>query len=394
MAKFELTDLGMFTRLWSDSDMKYLQTFIDNSALLRTNYNFVYQNFKVNPNIVPHGAAGDLSFTVRQKINEPDGMADIKNALGKNIAIDQKGSQVYSGTLTNFGRALNPITVLDLEQKEKVMAQFGSDSPLVMDYIENIQILKNYADSRLSNMAGQIMSTGKIKAYNDSTNGIIMYPLDAQVPSANKVTAGTKVWSASDCNILDQMSKIETNYRNRTGDLQPMKWQIPLYMWRNVFLTNSKLKEDIIAWRKLNDMTTTDGKTVMEDWVTTFINNIGITSPIEVITEAEVEVGQAPNARKDVQGWANTVAVLRPVGFAGDILHGEILKAKLSSKYSNSVVQKMVAYMNGGIYALINSIKYDDDGYPVLHTDMEGCAVPVLTETPAHVIVDTGTADS
>ena len=50
--------------------------------------------------------------------------------------------------------------------------------------------------------------------------------------------------------------------------------------------------------------------------------------------------------------------------------------------------------MNGGIYALINSIKYDDDGYPVLHTDMEGCAVPVLTETPAHVIVDTATADS
>ena len=394
MAKFELTDLGMFTKLWSDADMKYLQTFIDNSAMLKTNYNFVYQNFKVNPNIVPIGADGDMSFTVRQKINEPDGMADIKGALAKNIAIDQKGSSVYSGTLTNFGRALNPITVLDLEQKEKVMAQFGSDSPLVMDYIENIQILKNYADSRLSNMAGQIMSTGKIKAYNDSTNGIIMYPLDAQVPSANKVTAGTKVWSASDCNILDQMSKIETNYRNSTGDLQPMKWQIPLYMWRNVFLTNSKLKEDIIAWRKLNDMTTTDGKTVMEEWVVSFINNIGLTSPIEVITEGGVEVGEAPNARKDVKGWANTVAVLRPVGFAGDILHGEILKAKLSSKYASGTVQKMVAYINGGIYALINSIKYDDDGYPVLHTDMEGCAVPVLTETPAHVIVDTATADA
>lgn len=394
MAKFELTDLGMFTKLWSDADMKYLQTFIDNSAMLKTNYNFVYQNFKVSPNIVPIGADGDMSFTVRQKINEPDGMADIKGALAKNIAIDQKGSSVYSGTLTNFGRALNPITVLDLEQKEKVMAQFGSDSPLVMDYIENIQILKNYADSRLSNMAGQIMSTGKIKAYNDSTNGIIMYPLDAQIPTANFVTAGTKIWSASDCNILDQMSKIETDYRNITGDSQPMKWQIPLYMWRNTFLTNPKLKEDIIAWRKLNDMTTTDGKTVMEEWVVSFINSIGLTSPIEVITEGGVEVGEAPNARKDVKGWANTIAVLRPVGFAGDILHGEILKAKLSSKYASGTVQKMVAYINGGIYALINSIKYDDDGYPVLHTDMEGCAVPVLTETPAHVIVDTATADA
>lgn len=392
MAKFELTDLGLLDKLWNSADKRYLQTFIDNSALLRTNFNFCYQNFGIDSNVVPISADGEMSFTVHTKANEPDGMAEYKTPLAKNTGIDQKGSAVYSGSLPNFGKALNPMTVLDRESKAKVVAQFGADSPLVLDYVENVQTLKNYVDARYSNMAAQIISTGKIVGKNDSTNGAPMYMLDALIPAENKVKAGAKVWSASDCNILDQMSKIETDYRNRTGDVQPMKWQIPLYMWRNVFLTNSQLKTDIINWRKLNDMTVSSGNTVMEDWVINFINTIGITSPIEVITEGEVEVGVT--YRKDVQGWANTIAVFRPVGMAGSVLHGEILKARLSQTYGTSAVQKMVAYLNGGIAAIINSTKYDEDGFPVYHTDIEACGAPVLTETPAHVIVDTATANS
>lgn len=71
-------------------------------------------------------------------------------------------------------------------------------------------------------------------------------------------------------------------------------------------------------------------------------------------------------------------------------MHGEILKAKVFGSYQSKSVQRQIAYMNSGIYALINFIIFEDaNGMFVFKTDMEVICAPVLTEVPAHVVVDT-----
>ncbi|MGL5731721.1 MAG: hypothetical protein ACRCX5_11460, partial [Bacteroidales bacterium] len=359
MANYGNFDLGNLDKMWG-SDKRFLQSFIDSSALLQTNYRFCFENFAIDGRTIPVDKNGVGSFTVETKALEPDGMAEFKAAMAKNTGIDQIGSAGYSGSIVNFGKALNPVTITDREELARKIEIFGSEKQIVKDYIESLQTIKNYMDARLSNMAGQLISTGKILGRNKDGNGL-MYHQDALVPSANRVNGGTKAWTEPTCNLLDQMQDIEKAYRDRTGDGQSLKWQIPLNMWRNIFLKNEGILTKVKEYRTIRELPTSSGGTILEDWIKEYINALGITSPIEIVKEGEVEIGL--DTRKAVKGWDDKIAVLRPVGEAGLIIHGEILKATLSQKYASRTVARNVAYMERGLYALINS-EYDIDGYP------------------------------
>lgn len=387
MGKYGNFNLGIFDKLWSEG--KFIQSFVDKSAMLKTNYRFAFENFEIERQVRPVDKDGVASFTIESRALTPDGMADFKGALAHNTGIDKEGSMAYSGSIGTFGKALNPVTVMDREEMAKTIAMFGNESRLVLDYIEDLQTLKNYMDSRLSNMAGQLISTGKIIGRNGEDMAIL-YNQDAKIPTANKVNAGAKAWTDPTADILDYMHNIESAYRDRTGDEQPLKWQIPLSMWRNVFLTNTAIKAKIVEYRTLKEQPTSSGGTVLEEWYVEYINNLGLTSPIEIVKEGECQVGL--DTRTDVNGWDVKYAVLRPRGYAGLIVHGDILKAVLAKKYTSKTIERTVAYLEGGIYALINSVK-DTDGYPEFHTDMEACAVPALTCAPYITIVDSSTAD-
>lgn len=386
MAKFGTINLGSYDDFFLSSDARFLQRYVNTENLINVNYKFAYENFAVDPTILDTNADGVTPFVVTNKVAQADGMADFKAPMAQNTGIDLAGSTAYTGSIGNFGKGLNPVTVADREKQAKIIAQFGSESPLVKDYIEQVQMLQNHLDSTLSWMAGKMLTEGKILADDG------FYSIDAKLPTANKVTAGKKAWTEASADILDYMNKIETNYRERTGDLQPMKWQIPLYMWRNSFLTNAGIKAKINALRTARELPLSNGGTVLEDWVIQYIQELGLTSPIEIVKEGEVKVGL--DTRTDVKGWDNKYAVLRPIGYAGLIMHGEILKAKVFSSYQSKSVQRQIAYMNSGIYALINSVFEDANGMPVFKTDMEAACAPVLTEVPAHVVVDTSTADA
>lgn len=385
MAKYGTINLGSYDDFFLSSDAKYLQKYINTEGLINVNYKFAYENFSIDPDVLATDADGVTAFKVSNKIQEADGMADFKAPMAKNTGIDQNGSAGYTGSIGNIGKGLNPVTITDREKKAKIMEQFGNESPLVLDYVENVQTLTNYLDSRLSWMSGKMLTLGQIL----SEDGF--YAIDARIPAANKVKAGAKAWTDEDADILAYMNEIETKYRERTNDLQPMKWQIPLYMWRNTFLTNKGIKAKINELRTARELPTASGGMVIEEWVLNYIQELGLTSPIEIVKEGEVKVGL--DTRTDVKGWDNKYAVLRPVGYAGRILHGEILKAKVFGSYASKTVQRQIAYMNGGVYALINSVFEDANGMPVFKTDMEAACAPVLTEVPSHVVVDTSEAN-
>ncbi len=391
--------LEEFLEIWDSTDGQYLQKFIDNANMLKHNYTFGYENFTPRLTVAEVDGDGVATFQVQVETPNPDTMAHYKAALGRNIGYDYQGLSGYTGSITTMGRALNPVGIAEMEQWEKIEKQLGGAVAVVANWMPKLQQIVNAMDSRFSNQAAQLLSTGIISGKN-TDNGIELYRQDALVAAENKVKGGAKAWTAADANLLDQMRTIEYNYRLRTDDEQPLKWQIPLAMWRNVFLENAQLKADIIAYRKLKELPTTSGGTVLEDWVVSFINSIGLTSPIEIVKEGEIQQDPVNNSfydtRKDVKGWADSIAILRPVGMAGEIVKGEILKAKWmgNSKYQGGGnVKNAVAYMRNGMYAVITSKVYDDYGFPTLHTDIEGCFAPALTCAPFMTIVDTSQAD-
>ena len=397
--KTDTIKLDAFLEIWNSTDGQYLQKFIDNAKMLKHNYTFGYENFTPRLQVAEVDGDGLATFAVQVETPSPDTMAHYKAALGRNIGFDYKGLNGYTGSITTMGRALNPITNADVEAWEKIEKQLGGATDIVKNWMPKLQQLINAMDSRLSNQAAQLLTTGVIVGKN-TDSGLELYRQDALVASENKVKGGAKAWTDDNANLLDQMRKIESDYRDRTGDEQPLKWQIPLHMWRNVFMTNPKLKEDIKTYRTMMELPTTSGGTILEEWAVSYINAVGLTSPIEVVKEGEVQ--QDPinkgfnDTRKDVKGWDNKYAILRPTGYAGEIIKGEILKAKwmTNPKYQGGTnVKNAVAYMQSGLYAVITSTSFDDYGFPTKHTDIEGCFAPALTCAPFLTIVDTSQAD-
>ena len=393
MAKYGIFDLGAlknFDKLWSPADINFLQSYIDNAAMLKVNYRFWAENFEIESQIRPTNSQGVVSFTIETKTHQPDGFADYKAPLAHNTPIEYEGLAGYSGSFSTFGKALPDITIEDRERMAKELAMFRKEDPFLDKWVDDIQRLQNHMDSLLSYNAATLLTTGKVVGRNAAGKAIMDYQ-DARIPSSNFVKGGTTAWTDASADLLVLMQKIETEYREKTGDEQPLKWQIPLAMCRNVFLTNAKLKEDVIAYRKNIELPYSSNGVVLEDWIVSYINVLGVVSPIEIVKEGEQRVDG--DIRTDVKGWDNKYAVLRPRGYAGLILHGEILKASFASKYQSNSVQRNVAYLNNNLYALINSV-IDIDGYPVLRTEIEGCAAPVLTCAPFITIVDTSQANA
>ena len=390
MAKFGELNIGVYDKLWSNNDKKYLQKFIDDTAMLNVNYTFAYQHF-VNASMPTETQpSGEALFRVFAKKNVADEMADFRAPLSDNTAMDKTGFTDYMGTIPDIGKGFYE-KAAERYQKEKLFEQFGNDATLVNNYIDDLQKLRNTVDSRLSWMAASLMSTGQIIGVN-TEGGDVWYKHKAEIPASNFVKAGgDNVWSDPNCDLVKQMRQIEQDYRESTGDEQPMKWNITLNMWRNIFMKNAQLKADIINYRKLNIEAYSINGTLAEDWVNEYLNALGLLSPIEIVKEGEVEVEKGLDNRRSVKGWADNIAVFRPRGNAGEFEYTSNLDMLFAQKYQSPSVVKTTASLSGGLMGLILST-VDNAGYPEWHTDLFCSATPALTEFPYHVIVNTATA--
>ena len=224
MAKFGNMNLGMYDKLWSATDKKYLQVFIDNAALLQTKYRFAYKHFVKAGMPCPTNPTGEAVFRVAAKTTRPDEMADFRAPLSDTTQMDRAGFTDYMGSIPEIGKGFYE-KAAERYQKEQMFAQFGNDQAtqtLLKQYIVDLQSLKNTVDSRLSNMAAQLMSTGQIIGVNES-NGVEWYKQVCPIPVENFVKAKNKVWTAADCDLIQELHDIEEDFRFRTGYEGAMK---------------------------------------------------------------------------------------------------------------------------------------------------------------------------
>lgn len=380
MAKFDFNNSN-YAAFWQDGNI--LKTYIDETPYLRTNFGFWATQFAVDPMATPTDDKGLASFAIQSVKREPSPMADMRAPLARGKALDWEGLHVYNASIPHFIAPSIHEQAFERAAKARVFEQFGNDAEIIKQWTSRVQGQMDSLNQTLSNMAGQVLSTGKINYnFGRAIKGMVY---DANLPKENIIKAGTKVWSDADCALLDQMAEIEEKFRTENGfENIPMKWQIPYKMFHDVFLKNKQVKQFIKDYRTNNDLATTDGFVITEELFRTVMALYPQISPIEVIVEKQKDYSGSVN------GWRADSAVLRPTGYAGVIKHTEAIDRFMYENFGSSNISKTFTKTNG-VFTLINTSLNNGD-FREWHTDMIMDAVPALDEVPYHLIVDTKTA--
>lgn len=378
MAKFDFNNSN-YALFWQYGDI--LKTYIDETPYLHTNFGFWQTQFSVDPAITPTDDKGLASFTMQSVKRELAPMADMRAPLGKGKSMDAEGIAVYSASIPHFIAPSIHEQAFERAHKVKVFEQFGNDAELIKQWTLSVQKQSDSLNQTLSNMAAQLLSTGKINyQYGRMIQGALY---DAKIPKENIVKGGDKVWSEADCPLLDQMAQIEYDFRTNNGfENVPMKWQIPYKMFYENILKNTQVKQLVKDYRTNNDLATTDGYLVTED-----IFRQVVTSQYPQISTIEIIEEKQKDYTGMVSGWKEGIAVLRPTGYAGVIKHTDSLDKFMYENFGSTNIQKTFTTINS-IFTLINA-SLNNGEYKEWHTDMIMDAVPALDEVPYHLIVDT-----
>lgn len=386
--KFELS---AYKSLWEDK--KVLTTLLQNPDIIKSNYTFWREHFAVDPNITETNDEGEAVFTSRMRRLDTGGLMDMRAPLGDSTPEDAKGMEAYQGTIQEFISKGYVETAETRDYKRRLFAEIG-DVALVKRFAENVlQPRIDSANQTLSHMAAQLISTSKI--IYDKGVGMKGSILKAAVPAENFKTAGAKIWTASDCQLLDQMRKIEEDFRNDTGLDIAMQWLITRQMFNNVFLKN----EQVIQWIK--DMYLVDsgqvgvgttnltGLVVNEENFNKYITKVQGLSPIKIVDEKQHDY-----VKGTVNGWKDGIAVFAPAGLLGLVRRTNIADTRLfTSEYTNPNIQFTFASALDGCAFVRNSV-VPNGMLKEWHSDLVLAATPTLDEFLYHYIIDTTKADS
>lgn len=391
MSRFDFNNSRYAAFFKSGTGQQILRDYIDNSGMINVNYNWYKGQFAVNPNVTPTDDDGAATFKIEASANKPAGMLDMRAPLGKSHPYNKEGFQFYTATIPDFTSDAIYETAMEREAKERYFAQFGNDARIIRAWTKKVQDLIDAKDQTFNYMSAQLQSTGKI--IYDKGRGIKGLQQQAPIPKENFVKAGAKVWTAPDAKILTYMVQIEDEFRQRTGFTGAMKWLIPKAMYRKVFLQNAEVKEWVNYIRNLNTNSPQAAPEIGVITRTLFESAVaeydGL-SPIEIVEEEEKNKDWKGDTT--IHGWSENIAVLRPVGDAGLIMHTDILDQKLSDKFGNAYISQNFVPVDG--FSMIHTATMANGEYQSWMTRLVVSGIPALNEFPEHIIVDTATANS
>lgn len=385
----------------------FLQTLIDNTIEIDSNSFFWQEHFTVEGNEYDIDL-GDLkknpAWTVRQKVNRTVPMADAMAPLSETAQLDNEGWTEKTGSIYQYGKGLFETSMSKMELQARLRELNASDQNLVTGFVRGVADLVKTHNYRLSYMAAQVLSTGGgyTNANSKGFSGVNTIQ-DAYIPAANNKNAGTKAWSAVDCDIPEQMAKIEADFKdaNRLAEDFPMEWDIPYNVVTTVLLKNAAFKSEVNRYIRLyapdkvivvtSGGTSTDVDTItMEQLMAYSRSPISKVAPIRVVKQSSTV--QDITTITTVSGWASGKVVLRPLGMAGVIVHAKTADVQLmQSGEVNNGIQFSLAKIQNFLY-VINKVT-PNGMLKSYHTDVIGRYAPVLTESMYHVVVDITTPD-
>lgn len=399
------------------TNVGFLQALIDNAIEIEENAFFWQEHFRVEGNEYQIDLA-DLkknpAWTVRQIIRRSVPMADAMAPLSETMQLDAEGGEEKTGSIYQYGKGLFE-TSMSKEELKARLRELGSDQNLITGFVRGVADLVKTHNLRVSNMAAMTLSRGG--EYGNTINlGTVAAPKTTQgasgvvanqsayIPLANYKTAGTKVWTAADCDIPEQMMKIEYDFKeaNYIPDSTPFEWNVSWDMMVNVLIKNAAFIKEVNRYLALgapdkviivqNGTSTTDVGSITVDQLVAYSNwELAKISPIRIVREQQTVQGMT--TYHTVKGWKEGVAVLRPRGYAGVLVHAQVPDVELMR---SGEVNKTIDFSLAKIQGFLNVInKVTPNGMlKSYHTDVIGRYATVLNESQYHVCVDTTTADA
>lgn len=376
-----------YNKIWDSAEGRQIVTQILNTPeLINANHMFWAEKFRVDPQITPTNADGEALFISRMRQMESGVLMDMRAPLGDSVPEDKKGIAYYSGIITEFISTGFVEKATERDYKEKLFEQFG-DASLVAQYATDVlQTRLDSANQTLSHMAAQLLSTGKI-IYKAGV-GIQGNVLKAEIPAANFLKAGAKVWTDTTARLLDQIVKIVDDVNDATGlDIQ---WQLEVTkdQFKNCFLKNEQVIEWVRYMNIINNQPLPERLVITRDMAMPALAAFEGLPPIVIVEEKQKDADSTI-----VHGWKDGNAVLRPVGFAGLVRRTTIKDTDLFAKYGNSVNSYSFTQALNGLATVRNSVIVNGN-FKEWHTDVVLAGVPSLDQFLYHYIIDTTTANS
>lgn len=402
------------------ANVGFLQTLIDNTIEIEANSFFWQEHFVVEGNEYKIDMADrkkNPAWTVRQKVNRIVPMADAMAPLSETAQLDTEGWEEKTGSIYQYGKGLFETSMSKLELQARLREFNPADQNLITGFVKGVADLVKTHNFRASYMAAQTLSYGgaysntNAIAFKGTTGSItstmgfsgVSTTQQSYIPIENFKTAGAKVWSASDCDIPSQMQKIEHDFKvakNLPEDFS-MEWDIPYSIVTSILINNSYFKAEVNRWIRLyapdKVIVVTSGSSSIDTNVITWEqlvaysrSTISKIAPIRVVKQSSKV--QDFTSVTDVSGWKANTAVLRPLGYAGVMVHAETSDVELMrSGEVNSTIQFSLAKVQNFLY-VINKV-VPNGMLKSYHTDVIGRYATVLNESLYHVVVDIATAD-
>ena len=396
----------------------FLQTLIDSTIEIEENAFFWQEHFRVEGNeydIDRNDLKKNPAWTVKQGIKRTVPMADAMAPLSETMQLEAEGMEEKTGSIYQYGKGLFETSMSKLELQAR-LRELGADENLVVGFIRGVADLVKTHNLRVSHMAAMTLSRGgqygntinvtNVAGGTTTTQGFsgVVANQSAYIPLTNYKNAGTKVWTAADCDIPEQMRKIEADFKeaNYIPDGTPFEWDIPWNIVVNVLLKNAAFIKEVNRYIALyapdkvivvtNGGSSTKVDTITYEQLVLYSRSpISKISPIRIVREQQVV--QGITTYTTVKGWAPGVAVLRPLGYAGVLVHAKVADVELMK---SGEVNKGIDFSLAKVQGFLNVInKVTPNGMlKSYHTDVIGRYATVLDESPYHVVVDTTTADS
>ena len=395
----------------------FLQTLIDSTIEIEENAFFWQEHFRVEGNeydIDRNDLKKNPAWTVKQGIRRTVPMADAMAPLSETMQLEAEGTEEKTGSIYQYGKGLFETSMSKLELQAR-LRELGADENLVVGFVRGVADLVKTHNLRVSHMAAMTLSRGgqygntinvtNVAGGTTTTQGFsgVVANQSAYIPLTNYKKAGTKVWTAADCDIPEQMRKIEDDFKeaNYIPDGTPFEWDIPWNIVVNVLLKNAAFIKEVNRYIALyapdkvivvtNGSSSTKVDTITYEQLVLYSRSpISKISPIRIVREQQVV--QGITTYTTVKGWAPGVAVLRPLGYAGVLVHAKVADVELMK---SGEVNKGIDFSLAKVQGFLNVInKVTPNGMlKSYHTDVIGRYATVLDESPYHVVVDTTTAD-
>ena len=419
--KFQFTPDEAIEKLYQRGFMDganagFLQTLIDSTIEIEENAFFWQEHFRVEGNeydIDRNDLKKNPAWTVKQGIRRTVPMADAMAPLSETMQLEAEGMEEKTGSIYQYGKGLFETSMSKLELQAR-LRELGADENLVVGFVRGVADLVKTHNLRVSHMAAMTLSRGgqygntinvtNVAGGTTTTQGFsgVVANQSAYIPLANYKKAGTKVWTAADCDIPEQMRKIESDFKeaNYIPDGTPFEWDIPWNTVVNVLLKNAAFIKEVNRYIALyapdkvivvtNGSSSTKVDTITYEQLVLYSRSpISKISPIRIVREQQVV--QGITTYTTVKGWAPGVAVLRPLGYAGVLVHAKVADVELMR---SGEVNKGIDFSLAKVQGFLNVInKVTPNGMlKSYHTDVIGRYATVLDESPYHVVVDTTTA--